>query len=81
MPALSISHCWEREGNKRKGIEKSIMLSQGVGTLLEKICCPAWSRQGLDEGVHQKVSTSEEFFEFSNIVRLRILNHMYQILE
>jgi len=57
------------------------MQSQGAGTLLENTRCPAWSRQGLDEGVHQKVSISEELFEFGDIVRLRILNHMYQILE
>lgn len=48
---LSISHHWEREGSKRRGIEKSMILSQGVETLLEKICCPARSRQGLSEGV------------------------------
>lgn len=78
---FSVSHCHATEGSKRRATEKSVILSQGVGTLLQKICCPAWGREGLYEGARQKVSNSKEILEFSSIVRLKILNCIYQILE
>lgn len=68
--ALSIELYQKREGSKRGGIDKSVMKSQGVGTLLDKICCPD-ELNGTSADFH-----FWEVFEFSYIVRLRVLNHI-----